>query len=297
MSDRDAKRLILDAALSIFVEHGFEQATVKQICTRSGISNGTLFHHFASKDAIAAALYLEGIASYQAGLLHALEPYQAARAARAMVRAAVHHHLAWVESHRDLAWFMYERGRPDWQPAHGAAVRKLNRSIALHVRDWMAPLAAAGVLRDLPLPVLAACVIGPAHFIARRWVSGMITARPTSFAEALADAAWAALAPRRSRRLPDAPAPRPSPAALIETAALAAACTACPPTSEADWMLAQMAMNTTSGEAPVPIATQVESVRIEADGHVVLVDVLVAEGRTTWRGHAVCLRSAIGDAA
>ena len=194
MSIRDPKQVILDAALASFAEFGFDGTTTGHILARAGISNGALFHHFPTKEAIAEALYLRGIAAYQQGLTEALDRYRTPKAARSAVKAAVYHHLAWVESNRDLAWFMYERGRPDWQPAHGTAIRKLNRAAARHVYDWMTPLVKFGVIRDLPLTVLAAFISGPAHFIARRWLSGLITARPTSFADVLAEAAWAAIA-------------------------------------------------------------------------------------------------------
>src|SRR5262249_9274166 len=156
----------LDAALTAFAEMGFERATTALIRDHAGVSNGALFHHFPSKDAIAEALYLRGIASYQEGLFRALEPHRGTMNGPATIGAAVHHHLFWVEKNRNLAWFMYERGRPDWHPAHGAAIRKLNRSAAVHIRDWIAPLAAAGVIRDLPFTVLVACIVGPAHFVA-----------------------------------------------------------------------------------------------------------------------------------
>jgi len=298
MSERDPKRVILDAALSAFVERGFEHATTGHIRASAGISNGALFHHFPTKEAIAEALYLRGIASYQEGLLRALEHHRGADAARATITSAVHHHLAWVEANRDLAWFMYERGRPDWQPAQGAAVRKLNRATASHVRDWIAPLAAAGMVRDLPLAVLAACVVGPAHFVARRWLSGLIAARPTSFADAIADAAWAALAPTTPLRPPAqslhvSPAHRVSPAALIEAAALEAACAACPSTAHDDWAIAQLTMSSLCHEAISPPGlAQLQSIRIEGDGCVALVDIdlVDAAGGTTTRGHVVCLR-------
>ena len=297
MSKRDPKQIILDAALSTFVQHGFERTTTADIVARAGISNGALFHHFPSKDALAEALYVRGIASYQEGLVLALERHRGAEAARATIRSAVHHHLAWVEANRDLAHFMYERGRPDWQPAHGAAVRKLNRSAALHVRDWIAPLAAAGVVRDLPLAVLAACVVGPAHFVARRWLSGMIPARPTSFADALAEAAWAALAPNKPRR-PAAPVHWVSPAALIEAAALEASCAACPTTASDDWTVAQLSMTRLSQTAG-PHVAQLQSIRVESEGGVAMadIDLIDANGGATMRGHVVCLRSSFRPAA
>jgi AcrR family transcriptional regulator len=289
MSRRDPKQIILDAALSTFAQVGFEHATTGHILARAGISNGALFHHFPTKDAIAEALYVRGIASYQEGLIRALESHRGAEAARATIKSAVHHHLAWVEANRDLAEFMYERGRPDWQPTHGAAVRKLNRTTALHVRDWIAPLAAAGVIRRLPLPVIAACVVGPAHFVARRWLSGMIVARPTSFADALADAAWAALAPSKPRRSEAAARPT-SPAALIEIAALEAAGAARPTAAHLDWTIAQMSM-TRMSHTEAPLAAQVQSVRVEGEGKVVLVDVDLVDtgGGTAMRGHVVCV--------
>jgi AcrR family transcriptional regulator len=284
---RDPKQSILDAALATFAEIGFERTTTADVCAAAKVSNGALFHHFPTKDAIAEALYLRGIASYQEGLLRVIERPPGADAPRMTIKAVVHHHLSWVEANRGLARFMYERGRPDWQPAQGSAVRKLNRSAVLHIRDWIAPLAGAGAVRSLALPVLTACVIGPAHFVARRWVSGLITARPTSFADELADAAWAALAPGKPRRSP-APA-RLSPAALIEAAALEAV------GAGKDWTVVQLTMNSPpQTDGTLPARAEVRSLRIEADCGVAMVDVALVDagGEPTGRGHVVCLRRA-----
>jgi AcrR family transcriptional regulator len=292
MSNRNPKSQILDAALAAFAEMGFEQATTAHIRDRAGVSNGALFHHFPSKDAVAEALYLRGIASYQEGLLHALEPHRGTMAARAAIRAAVHHHLVWVETNRDLARFMYERGRPDWHPAHGGPVRKLNRSAAVHIRDWIAPLAAAGVIRDLPFTILVACIVGPAHFVARRWLSGLIGGPLTSFTGALADAAWSALAQRKPRRMP-ASFDRTSAAAMIEAAALHAAYAAAPATSKEDWSVAQLIMTRIPEMAAAsPGAAHAQSIRVEGDGSIAMADIEVydGEGKAMVRGHAVCLR-------
>ena len=290
MSRRDLKQIILDAALAVFSEHGFEGATTAQILERAGVSNGALFHHFPTKDAVAEALYLRGIASYQEGLVETLERHRGSASARSAVKAAVYHHLAWVETNRDLAWFMYERGRPDWQPAHGAAVRKLNRAAARHVYDWMTPLVKSGVVRDLPLTVLGAFVNGPAHFIARRWLSGLISAPPTSFSEVLADTAWAAIAPRRSKT-PPATQARPSVAALFEMTALDAAQSTGHRREHGHWTIVSLAI--VSGSQPVDAAVEaarVQSVQISDDGRVASVDlVLVAnDGDAAARGHVIC---------
>jgi len=291
MSSRDPKKHVLDAALSTFVELGFERATVAHIRARAGsISNGALFHYFPTKDAIAEALYVRGIASYQEGLLRVVEGRNGVDAARATIKAAVGHHLGWVETNRDLAWFMYERGRPDWRPAQGAAVRKLNRNTAAHINDWIAPLAAAGVIRNLPLPVLAAFVVGPAHFIARRWVSGLITARPSSFTDALADAAWAALSPGKVRRSAEQPS-LISPAAAIEAATLEAVHAACPKIPPEHWTIAQLTMNTFfQDRASMPVIAHVRSVQVQGDNSVAFVELelIGPDGSIAGGGDVVC---------
>lgn len=52
------KAQILDAAAECFVENGFHQTGMKQICTQSGLSAGSVYHYFENKDAI-----IEGIAT------------------------------------------------------------------------------------------------------------------------------------------------------------------------------------------------------------------------------------------
>jgi hypothetical protein len=186
---------------------------------------------------------------------------------------------------------MYERGRPDWHPAHSAAVRKLNRAAAVHIRDWIAPLATAGVIRGLPFTVLVACIVGPAHFVARRWLSGLIGAPLSSFTDALADAAWSALAQHKPRRAPAA-ITRTSAAAMIEAAALDAAWAAVPATSKKEWSVVQLTITGTLEAAASLGSAQVQSVRLEGDGCIAMADVELCDGesKVVTRGHAVCVR-------
>ena len=58
------RRDLLEAALVCFSAHGIEGATVEMILARCGASIASLYHHFGSKDGLAAALYLEGIEGY-----------------------------------------------------------------------------------------------------------------------------------------------------------------------------------------------------------------------------------------
>lgn len=51
------RRHILDAAASCFAKKGFEGTTTADICEKARISSGSLFHYFASKQAIFAAIF------------------------------------------------------------------------------------------------------------------------------------------------------------------------------------------------------------------------------------------------
>jgi enoyl-CoA hydratase len=212
MASPSLKQTVLDAALAVFTEHGYEKATIADIRAHAGVSNGAVFHHFKSKEAIAEALYVDGIASFQAGLAAIIDSRP--ESVEVAIRQAVTHHLTWNETHRDLAYFMYNRGRPDWAPGHDERIGQLNRDSAARIRAWLDPFIARGEIRDVSTTVLAACVVGPAHFVAHRWLAGLIKAPPTAFAAELGDAACAALlrpSMQNSDAAEAAPMPRQDP--------------------------------------------------------------------------------------
>jgi AcrR family transcriptional regulator len=191
MAAGDTREKILQAALRSFLADGYEQTTVARIRAGSGVSNGALFHHFASKEAVAEALFVKGIASFQEGLWELLAQHP--RTLRAAVRGTIEHQLRWVEENADLARFVYTRGHLDWSSPGGAEVTELNEAVGAAFEEWLAPLRARGEIRVRSMLMISAIVNGPAHAIARRWLAGHLDARPLDHARELADAAWAGL--------------------------------------------------------------------------------------------------------
>jgi len=208
MTQTETRRRILDVALASFLADGYEQTTIVQIRRRSGTSNGALFHHFPSKEAIADALYVEGIASFQQGLWHIIS--RKPSSLRAAVRSVIEHQLTWTARNADLARFIYARGHLDWDTAAGAELAALNRDLAAGFRRWMAPLAESGEIRPLPVLLASAIVSGPAHAIAQRWLAGHLDRPLTSLVDELTTAACAGL--RGSAAPGTAPPARPAPA-------------------------------------------------------------------------------------
>jgi len=191
---RDRRREILDAALASFSELGYQQTTIEHIRARSGASTGSIYHHFAGKEQLAAAIYLDGLASYQDGLLVELERHKSAERG---VRAIVHYHLDWIAAHQPLARFLLSMRHTEGVAATEGEIRARRVDFFRRALAWFAPHIEAGAIRRLPAPVLVSLIIGPAQELGRHWLG---RAADPEQAKALrdarrllADAAWNAI--------------------------------------------------------------------------------------------------------
>jgi AcrR family transcriptional regulator len=64
---------LLDAAESVFIEQGYEKATIQDVAARAGCAVGTLYVHFKNKDDVFRAIILRRLADTQAKLDAAFE--------------------------------------------------------------------------------------------------------------------------------------------------------------------------------------------------------------------------------
>jgi AcrR family transcriptional regulator len=49
---RDTRERILDAALDLFIEQGYDKTSLREVAERVGVTKAALYYHFASKDEI-----------------------------------------------------------------------------------------------------------------------------------------------------------------------------------------------------------------------------------------------------
>jgi AcrR family transcriptional regulator len=181
---------ILDAALAEFTAHGVTDGSIEGIRQRSGASVGSIYHHFGSKEEIAATLYVEGMRDYQEGFVTALDE---AATTRAGVEGAIYHHLTWIAQHRDVARFLLLERDARVLAVSSEALRLLNIRFFRAVRDWTAPRVGTGELRQLEPEVLTALWIGPSQELARHWLAGRSRISLSDAAPELAGAAWRSL--------------------------------------------------------------------------------------------------------
>lgn len=174
---------IIEAAIELFSQKGRDGVSVQDICSASGATNGSLFHHFGSKNGLALVIYLQLRDEYWDTALCALEAYRGdpveaiGEAARAV--------LAWQEDKPDHFKFMIESGNAEWMLAHGEPVRQLNDAIAARWLKWAQPHLVAGTLPLLPPEVYPAIVFGPAQWLARSWQTGLTPTSPRGYADVL----------------------------------------------------------------------------------------------------------------
>jgi AcrR family transcriptional regulator len=166
---RSRRAAILEAALDRFSADGYDAASIEGICAASGASVGSVYHHFGSKEGIAAALYAEGIAAYQAPLLAILD---AGGEPGPVAAALARHHLSWVRDNPAWARYLLHRGHAPARVTALPEVRQHNERLLRRLAEWAGPQVAAGRLVDVPPLVLLALVLGPAHAVARAALSG-----------------------------------------------------------------------------------------------------------------------------
>lgn len=187
----DRREAIIRAALKRFLVQGFTGTTLKQIQRDAHASNGSVFHHFPTKEALAGAVYVDCVGHYQKVILEELERHDDAEDA---VRGIVRTHLGWCVDHPQMARFLITMTEPAVLHAAEHELKDLNERFAAALRSWWRPHAHYGTLRPLTRAHSQALWLGPAQELVRAWLLGVIPDTPSAAdAEILADAAWLCL--------------------------------------------------------------------------------------------------------
>jgi AcrR family transcriptional regulator len=183
---------ILDAALAVIADTDVERATVAAICRRAGVSNGSFFHFFPTKDALIEALHARAIDDYQQAYLSVLK--SAGDDAEQTVRATVRCHLEWVEQRPDLARFMQRPPHARQRRIRSSRMTGVNSGFIDALVEWVRPHQRRGVVREMPPEVLVSALLGPPQLLSRAWLSGVSDVPPSQYANSLGDTVWASIA-------------------------------------------------------------------------------------------------------
>ena len=152
------QREIIAAALACFTEKGFPATSIADICKKAGASTGSVYHHFKSKGRLAAAIYLEGIREYQAGMIEALLQEESAREG---IIAIVRYHLMWVKQNPDWARFLFQKRHAEYMDDTEDEMKRLNAVLFQNMAVWFQKYIKAGKIRPLPHDLMMALLLGP----------------------------------------------------------------------------------------------------------------------------------------
>ena len=163
MTSESPRQRIVDEALELLAEHGYEGMSLQQVADRVGLHKSSLFHHFRSKDELAHEVY-RGLAER---LLKRLDPILSEDPPRFesvldALDASVDHFAAEPAAARLLMRLMVTTRHTE--PREGAPapadaspfesppgeIGAVDRVLLL-VGQWLARARAAGVIRHVPV--------------------------------------------------------------------------------------------------------------------------------------------------
>jgi AcrR family transcriptional regulator len=192
---RETVEALLEAAAQVFERHGYAAGTTNRIAARAGVSIGSLYQYFPSKDAILLALverHLDEGTELLAPRPAALAELPLRDGLRAVVEAMVALHADRPALHRVL---FEEAPRP---PALRARLDALAAAATAGVAAW---LRACDEVRVADVELAAALVVQTIENVTHTLAIHPAASRPPqAWADATVDmlAAWLTAAPEQS---------------------------------------------------------------------------------------------------
>ena len=186
----ERRKAILSAALQCFNEHGIENTTVQDIQLIAKCSTGSLYHHFGSKEGIAACLFIETFKSMNAGVLAELQQCDDARSG---VHVLVTQICQWVSGNTSAARFLLQSRDIQLSPDRQAELKHNYVEIMRAYFRWFTPFVEDGSMKSLPLDTYVPLISGPVQEYARRWLARQVDQSPASLNGVFSDAAWNAV--------------------------------------------------------------------------------------------------------
>jgi len=190
MPIKSRPKAILDAALACFNQYGIEATTIDMIRQQSGASVGSIYHHFGSKEDIAAALFIDGMRNF--GVL-VRERISATHGAEAGIKALVLANIEWISQNPMWAKYCFHHRGAVNQGTAAQTFLNDNKSFHRFLHEWFSPYVISGELRLLTPELMSALVVGATHDYARHWLAGRTQIPLSDCADILAHAAWMAL--------------------------------------------------------------------------------------------------------
>lgn len=182
------RELILETALELFSERGYFATSVHDIRKKSGLSTGSIYHHFANKEALARSLYDELVGKMQMLVEGAADSHQTAQhkckaIALALCQAAVEHP-------RLLSFILHARHReflPDSPPICSTSPFETMKMIVSQGIE-------SGEIRRMDLVSASVCIFGGVIRLLHLTLDGVLEKPPSVYLDEVWQASWQGVA-------------------------------------------------------------------------------------------------------
>lgn len=157
---------VLRAALQVFAEKGYHEATMDEVAQAAQVSKGALYLHFASKQALFAAL----LDSATVTLVEAMEQAMAGHTShRARMRAAIQAAFELLQEHRTLARLVFLR-MGSVNPLIERKIMEAHQRITALIEEQLRAACQSESLSSVDIPLLALMWTGAIYEVLVWWL-------------------------------------------------------------------------------------------------------------------------------
>ncbi|MDX2925592.1 MULTISPECIES: TetR/AcrR family transcriptional regulator [Streptomyces] len=160
--------LLLDAALRVYADAGEQGLTVSAVTRASGVSLGSLYHHFGSIDGLVNALLTRWLGRLLGELADAVGD---SRDARTGVRALVRAYLGFVQAHPDVSRLLHSSRADQVGMEQGRELRDVQEARMPPLTSWVLRHVERGEIAPLSPALLESLLLGPVVGVSRRWLT------------------------------------------------------------------------------------------------------------------------------
>ncbi|MEV0527135.1 TetR/AcrR family transcriptional regulator [Streptomyces sp. NPDC050439] len=183
---------LLDAALRVYADSGEQGVTVGALTKASGVSLGSLYHHFGSVDGLMSALLQRWLGRL---LVEMAASVERSRTARTGIRALVRAYLKFIQENPEAARLLHSSYADRLGMAQARQIRDAQEARLSPLTAWMQQHVDSGEVAPLPMALLEGLVLGPVVATARRWLAGFDDVDLDQAARVLPERVWRSIVP------------------------------------------------------------------------------------------------------
>ncbi|HID55184.1 TPA: TetR/AcrR family transcriptional regulator [Candidatus Poribacteria bacterium] len=163
----EKRRRILDAALKIFVRHGFYNAKVSEIAREAGVAHGTVYLYFKSKEHLLRAIFEEQMGE---ALKYIKGEVSRIQGAKAKLKRLIEAQMELVKEHKELTELILIEMRQSSKFLKSEAV-----TLIVDYIDFIEGILKEGIergeiRRNLDTTIIATTIYASFEGVVTRWL-------------------------------------------------------------------------------------------------------------------------------